>query len=386
MNPDEFRSSPSGKVIRSPSGFWAFVPNPLPPVLDWSNPLAQTLSDADRALGALAGVSNALPNPHLLVRPFVRREAVLSSRIEGTRASLADLYAFEAKQVALLDAPSDVQEVHNYVTALEYGLKRLDTLPMSLRLIRELHARLMKGVRGEGMTPGEFRRSPNWIGPVGSTLETAVFVPPPPNEMQETLGQFEQFLHNESNLPPLVRLGLIHYQFEAIHPFLDGNGRVGRLLISLLLGAWELLPEPLLNLSVYFERNRREYYDHLLAVSQRGAWQAWLEFFLRGIAEQSRDAVQRIQKLQALREQYRTRVQQTRAAARLLQVVDLLFAQPLVTVAVVQDALKIHFPNAQRYVEQLVVAGILKEITGRERNRIYRAEEIFRAIEAPLEK
>lgn len=386
MNPDEFRSSPSGKVIRSPSGFWAFVPNPLPPVLDWSNPLAQTLSDADRALGALAGLSNALPNPHLLVRPFVRREAVLSSRIEGTRASLADLYAFEAKQVALLDAPSDVQEVHNYVTALEYGLKRLDTLPMSLRLIRELHARLMKGVRGEGMTPGEFRRSPNWIGPVGSTLETAVFVPPPPNEMQETLGQFEQFLHNESNLPPLVRLGLIHYQFEAIHPFLDGNGRVGRLLISLLLGAWELLPEPLLNLSVYFERNRREYYDHLLAVSQRGAWQAWLEFFLRGIAEQSRDAVQRIQKLQALREQYRTRVQQTRAAARLLQVVDLLFAQPLVTVAVVQDALKIHFPNAQRYVEQLVVAGILKEITGRERNRIYRAEEIFRAIEAPLEK
>lgn len=258
MNPEDFRASPSGTVIRSVSGFWAFVPNPLPPALEWTDELAQALSDADRALGALAGLSNALPNPHLLVRPFVRREAVLSSRIEGTQASLTDLYAFEAKQLPLLDAPADVREVFNYVDALEYGLKRLEALPVSLRLIRELHARLMQGVRGEPMTPGEFRRSPNWIGPFGSTLETAPFVPPPPLEMEQALAEFEKFLHTESTLPPLVRLGLIHYQFEAIHPFLDGNGRVGRLLISLLLGAWELLPEPLLNLSVYFERQRQQ--------------------------------------------------------------------------------------------------------------------------------
>lgn len=384
VNPEDFRSSYSGSLIRSPSGYWAFVPHPLPPKFEWSNPLAGALSDADRALGALSGLSHALPNPHLLVRPFVRREAVLSSRIEGTQASLTDLYAFEAKQTAPLDAPPDVREVYNYVTALEYGLKRLDTLPMSLRLIRELHAHLMKGVRGEQMTPGEFRRSPNWIGPVGSTLETAVYVPPPPSEMDQALGEFEKFLHAEHNLPPLVRIALIHYQFEAIHPFLDGNGRVGRLLISLLLGMWELLPEPLLNLSVYIERNRQSYYDHLLAVSQHSAWEKWLLFFLTGVTEQSRDGVLRIQRLQELRERYRARVQATRASARLLQVVELLFEKPLVSVAVVQTALKIHFPNAQGYIQQLVDLGILREITGRERNRVYRADEILQAIEEQL--
>jgi Fic family protein len=203
--------------------------------------------------------------------------------------------------------------------------------------------------------------------------------------MQRTLADFETFLHAKSDLPPLIRLGLVHYQFEAIHPFLDGNGRVGRLLIALLLGAWGLMPQPLLYLSAYFEAHQREYYDHLLAVSQRGAWNEWLVFFFDGVAVQSHDAVQRIQRLQDLRERYRQRVQATRAAARMLQVVDLLFANPLITVSTVQSALKVQFPVAQRYVDQLVMAKVLREITGRARNRVYRAEEILRVIDAPLE-
>jgi Fic family protein len=190
-------------------------------------------------------------------------------------------------------------------------------------------------------------------------------------------------LHAKSDLPPLIRLGLAHYQFEAIHPFLDGNGRVGRLLISLLLGAWGLMPQPLLYLSAYFEAHRQGYYDQLLAVSQRGAWNEWLTFFLDGVIVQSRDAVQRIQRLQDLGERYRQRVQATRAAARMLQVVDLLFANPLITVSTVQSALKVQFPVAQRYVNQLISAKVLREITGRARNRVYRAEEILRVVDAP---
>lgn len=384
MNPDNFAASVSGRAIRTPSGYWAFVPNPLPPHLEWTPELVSALSQADRALGALAGLSNTLPNPHVLVRPFMRREAVLSSRIEDTKASLSDLFVFEAQQLPLLETASDVQEVHNYVAALEYGIRRMENLPMSLRLVREIHERLLQNVRGEQLTPGEFRRTQNWIGPVGSTINTAPFVPPPPEEMRQALADFENFLHAESELPPLVRLALIHYQFEAIHPFLDGNGRVGRLLISLLMGMWELLPQPLLYLSAYFESHRQTYYDLLLATSQRGAWNDWLLFFLDAVSVQSHDAVLRIQHLQNLRETYRKRVQTTRTSARLLQVVDLIFANPLVTIPQVQTYLKIQYPIAQRYIDKLVNAKILTEITGRSRNRVYQANEILAAIEAPL--
>jgi Fic family protein len=323
-------------------------------------------------------------NPNLLVRPLIRREAVLSSRIEGTRASLEDVLAYETKQMALFERDADVGEVYNYVRALEYGLKRLSRLPISLRLIREIHARLMEGVRGEKLTPGEFRRSQNWIGPPGSTLETATYVPPPVDEMTPALSALEGFLYQPMDLPPLARLGLIHYQFEAIHPFLDGNGRVGRLLISLLLCAWEMLPQPLLYLSAYFEASRQAYYDHLRDVSQGGAWEAWLSYFLTGVASQSRDAVARIGGLQDLREAYRARFQRGRAAARLLQLVDLLFANPVVTIRQVQAALKVDFPAAQRYVNQLVKEELLREITGRARNRVFRADEIIAVVEQPL--
>lgn len=386
MRPEQFTSSASGKVIHHPTDYWAFVPNPLPPQLEWSAEIIAALSTADRALGELAGLGHSIPNPHLLVRPFVRREAVLSSRIEGTQASLDDLLTFEAEQLILFDEGSDVAEVHNYVRALEYGLKRLDKLPISLRLLREIHARLMAGARGKQWTPGEFRRSQNWIGPPGSTLQAATFVPPPSDAMMDSLNAFEKFLHQPSELPPLVRLALIHYQFEAIHPFLDGNGRVGRLLISLLLCAWELLPQPLLYLSAYFESHRQEYYSGLLAVSRAGEWSGWLIFFLNGVAVQAQDAMARIRKLQTLQEEYRRRFQKGRASARLLQAVDLLFAHPMVTTAHVARELEVGFPAAQRYIEQLTKARVLKEITGKARNRIYRAGEILSAIEDPLRK
>ncbi|HUM71129.1 MAG TPA: Fic family protein, partial [Chloroflexota bacterium] len=310
--------------------------------------------------------------------------AVLSARIEGTRASLTDLYAYEAVQLSLFEFPADVQEVRNYVQTLAYGLERLATLPVSLRLMRELHERLMTGVRGEQWTPGEFRRSQNWIGPPGSTLETATYIPPPVEQMHLALHDLETFIHATDNLPPLVKLGLVHYQFEAIHPFLDGNGRVGRLLMSLLLADWDLLPQPMLYLSAFFEEHRQAYYEHLLAISQRGDWESWLLYFLRGVYTQAHDSIRRIRHLQALRDTYREQFQTARAAARLLQVIDTLFVQPIFTISQISEAIQINYPTAQRYVNQLEEARIVQEITGQSRNRVYRAGQIMAAIETTL--
>jgi Fic family protein len=365
--------------------YWAYFPAPLPPKLAWTPDLVIALSRAAGALGELKGLGHSLTNPQLLIAPFIRREAVLSSRIEGTQASLSDLYAYQAVQLPLFDRPADVKEVYNYVSALEYGLHRLKTLPMCLRLIRELHARLMEGVRGEHRTPGEFRRSQNWIGPPGCALGDATYVPPPPEGMEAALGDLESYLQAAPALPPLIRLGLIHYQFEAIHPFLDGNGRVGRLLIVLLLCTWELLPQPLLYLSAFLQRHRDAYYAHLLAVSQRGAWVDWLRFFLRGISEQSEDAIMRSRRLLDLREAYRERFQHRRAGARLLQVIDHLFAQPVVTINGVAEAIEqIDYQSAYRYVNALEAESVLREITGRSRNLVYQADDILEVIAAPL--
>ena len=384
MNLAEFRDSPSGKLVKTKAGYWAFVPNPLPPAIAWSDELVTTLSEADRAIGELAGLGRLLPNPHLLIRPFMRREAVFSSRIEGTQASLSDLLTYEAVQLTLFDLPDDVHEVHNYVRALEYGLERLQDLPLSLRLIREVHAILMEGVRGETQTPGEFRRSQNWIGAPGAMLADASYVPPPVPEMWEALDALEKFLHESTTIPPLVRIGLIHYQFEAIHPFLDGNGRVGRLLITLLLCAWDILPTPLLYLSPYLESHRDMYYTLLKKVSTQGAWEEWLVFFLRGIVVQSRDAVVRIRKLQELRDRYRSMLQSARASARLLRAVDLLFERPVIQTRQLESALGVDFSTAQRYVDRLQGAGIVREVTGRTRNRIYRADEILNVLDKPI--
>ena len=265
--------------------------------------------------------------------------------------------------------------------ALEYGLELLKTLPISLRLIHELHSRLMDNVRGEHLAPGEFRRSQNWIGPAGCKLQNAPYVPPPVQDMLTALNQLETFVHTPSELPGLVRVALIHYQFEAIHPFLDSNGRIGRLLIILLLYDWGLLQQPLLFLSAYFEANRQEYYDRLLAVSQQGKWEDWLRFFLSGVSVQSMATIQRITQLQALYNGYVEQLKIERAAERLIETLDVLFERPIVTIRQIEAALGVPYRSASRYVEKLVQMEILREITGQARNRIFRANEILLAIE-----
>ena len=381
MQPTDFTGDSSGKVAKTPQGYWAYIPSPLPPTLTLSWELVQQNSEADRALSELAGVARTLPNPHLLIGPFMRREAVLSSMIEGTVASLTDLLCFEASGSSIAK-PADVREVANYVHALEYGLGRIKELPVSLRLIREMHERLMQGVRGEYMTPGEFRRSQNWIGPPGCLLKDAVFVPPPVDEMMETLGDLEKYLHMPSELPPLIRLALIHYQFEAIHPFLDGNGRVGRLLLTLLLCTEGLLSQPLLYLSAYFERYRRDYYNLLLGVSQSGRWYEWVMYFLRGVADQSQDAVRRSNRLLDLRQEYRQRLQSARSSALLLQLVDELFSYPAISISLAAKRLDVTPRAAQLNVDKLIAEGILAEMTGRKRNRVFITPGIMKIIEA----
>lgn len=386
MQPTDFTDDSWGKVIRAPGGYWAFVPRALPPEVDLTWHLAARLSEADRALSELAGTARNLPNPHLLISPFLRREAVLSSRIEGTQTSLSDLVLFEAAGDVAPSAgrvPADVREVANYVRALEVGLARLGEIPLSLRLVRELHGVLMHGAPGADRTPGEFRRSQNWIGPPGCTLEEAAFVPPPVPEMREALGAFERFLHAESPLPPLVRLALVHCQFEAIHPFLDGNGRVGRLLITLLLVHERLLLQPLLYLSAFFERHRQEYYRLLLGVSQRGCWEEWVEFFLAGVADQSRDGIWRAGRMLDLWRSYRTRIATARSSALLLRLVDSLFETPGLTARTAATLLGVTRRSATLNIQKLVEAGMLEEVTGRQRYRVFQAREIVELLTAP---
>jgi Fic family protein len=388
MDPKRFQNSTAGRVVRFGQGetaYWAFLPNPLPPLLAFDAELVQALSEADRALGELSGAGRTMPNPNLLIRPFISREAVLSSRIEGTQAEIDDLYAYQLSLFSYSEGlalnKADVHEVDNYVRALEYGLKRLKTLPVSLRLIRELHERLLKGVRGEQATPGEFRRTQNWIGRPGCTLNEATFVPPPVPEMQAALETLEKYLHLQEAYPPLVRLAFIHYQFEAIHPFIDGNGRIGRLLVSLLLLDWDLLALPLLYLSAYFEHRRDEYYDRLLAVSTTGDWNGWVLFFLRGVAEQARDAAVRAKTLQDLQTKWRRQLQTARATSLMQGIADWLFEQPILSAVDVQKKFKVTHPTAITALRRLEKMKILKERPGRERSRLYVAGAILKVVE-----
>ncbi len=382
MKKTDFSENAPGKVIRTLQNYLAFVPAPLPPDILWSNKLLSALSRADRSLARLAEVGNAFPVPHVVVRPFIRKEAVLSSQIEGTRTSFQELLSYEAGQLSLFGDLEDIKEVHNYVKAIDHGLERLETLPLSIRLIREIHAILMEGVRGELMTPGEVRRSQNWIGRPGATLDSARYVPPPVEEMHACLSALERFIHADSELPPLIQIGLIHYQFEAIHPFLDGNGRVGRLLVTFLLVAWGLLSQPLLYLSNFIEANRQEYYDRLLAVSQHGEWEAWLLFFLNGVDSQARDASQRVIRLQDLRLEYRKMFARERTRAKLEQLVDYLIGVPITSISQAQENLEIgSFTTVQRHIAKLEVLGIVREVTGKGRNRIYRADQILKILE-----
>jgi Fic family protein len=376
MNPADFTELAPGALVTSARGFLCFVPHPLPPKLTLGMSTIQTLARAERALGTLAGTGEMLPNPHLLIGPFVRREAVLSSRIEGTVANEEDLVLFKVDP-EVKDRKPDTLEVRNYVTALEYGLERLAALPVSLKLLGELHSRLLKGVRGADKSPGEFRDRQNYIGSPSATIADARFVPPPVPEMKHCLEAFEKFLHGHSERPFLIDLALSHYQFEAIHPFRDGNGRVGRLLIPLLLCERNILTKPLLYLSAYFEKHRTEYADLLLRVSQKADWEAWIEFFLKGVAEQAMDGVERATKLMALWQDYRKRLQTARASILGQNLVDQLFMQPAMSVGLARQLLHVSFLSAQNNVMRLVKLGILKEMTGRKRNRIFIAPEIL---------
>ncbi len=383
MNPKDFRAPAAGRVIQTRTGYVAFVPAPLPPELVYDPGLVLLLSRADAALSELSGVGRHLPNPHLLIAPYVRREAVLSSRIEGTKASLTDLLLDEAGAPGESGDPEDVREVRNYVIALEYGVRRLKTLPLSLRLVRELHLRLMKGVRGDRATPGEFRRSQNWIGPPGSTLATAPYVPPPPREMHEGLWAWEKFLHERDRIPELVQCALIHEHFEALHPFLDGNGRVGRLLIPFFLIERGRLSQPLLYLSAYVEAHRLEYYDRLQRVRTEGDWNGWVRYFLSGVIETAGEGVRRATRLMELRERYRGRL---RGRANALTLLDALFVNPYLSVARAAKMLKVSNPTARQAVQALEKCGMIEEITGREWGRLYLARPILAVIEGSEEK
>lgn len=380
MDVTAFSENAPGRLVEIPDGAHAFVPEPLPEELRLSSEVVGILAEAERALGELNGLGQFLWNPHLLIRPFLRREAVASSRIEGTIATDRELLLFEIAPDKV--KTPEVREVGNYVAALEFGLGRLNDLPISLRLIRECHERLMRGVRGAGQFPGEFRRKQNYIGRRDQPIREARFVPPPPGEMRKALEELEKYMHADSSTPFLVRLALIHYQFEAIHPFEDGNGRIGRLLIPLQLCERRYLSQPLLYLSAYFDKHRTEYVDHLLAVSQKGSWEAWVRFFLSGVAEQARDSGRRAQNLLRLRESYRLRLQQEGRSARLLSLIDRLFAWPALTVPIARDFLRVTYRSAKLNIEKLVAAGVLREEPGRVYNRLYLAPEIIALVEA----
>lgn len=365
----------AGRYITQPTGYRAFMPAPLPPqpALALGGELQGLLSAADRALGRLDGSVLTLPNPDLFVFMYVRKEAVLSSQIEGTQSSLQDLLAAEA-QLFEQGLPRDVDEVINYVRAMNHGLARLAELPVSVRLIREIHAELMRGVRGGRLQPGELRTSQNWIGPAGCTLNTATFVPPPHHAVPGALGDLENFLHAADERPPLVKIALAHVQFETIHPFLDGNGRVGRLLITFMLTERGVLHKPVLYLSHYFKQHRQTYYEHLQAVRDQGAWEAWLAFFLRGVIEVAGEAAETARRILQLREQHRAAItaQLGRAARNGHKVLESLFDRPIVAVNDVQKMTGTTYAAANSLVSRLVALGVLSEMTGYARNRRFR--------------
>jgi len=331
------------------------------------------LSDADRALGRLDGSIQTLPDPELFVFMYVRKEAVLSSQIEGTQSSLNDVLEAEAA-ISDPDRPRDVAEVLNYVDAMNRGLDRLDEIPVSTRLLREIHERLLRGVRGADLSPGELRTSQNWIGPGGATLNEATYVPPPPHELGNAMTQFERFLHDDGPMPALVKIGLAHAQFETIHPFLDGNGRVGRLLITFLLCEKGSLMTPVLYISHYFKRHRDEYYRLLQSVRDTGDWESWLKFFLTGMAEVSREATETARTIVALREEHRARIvdQFGRTAGNALQVLERLYARPFISVNEIAELTNVSYPAASSLTTKFVKHGLLTEITGQARNRRFR--------------
>ena len=385
-------SDRSGFYVRQSAGYSAFIPRALPPIprLDLSQ-LAGSLSRADQALGRLDGATRNLPDVNLFLAMYVRQEALLSSQIEGTDCTLDDLLAFELDARTSEVPELDVQEVVNYVAALNYGMARLTDLPVSRRLLCEIHARLLQTGRGSDRSPGEFRRTQNWIGSriaAGSSIDTATFVPPPPNEMEVAFSELERYLDssrdNAGALPLLVDCALAHAQFETIHPFLDGNGRMGRLLITLLLCEREVLTAPVLYLSTYLRRNRSKYFELLMEVRDHGTWEAWIDFFLRGIGETAAEAAQTAQKVHAMRETHRRALEMNGGTLNDLAVLDRLFSQPLVNAAWVERSIGVSQPTANALLSRFEASGVLREITGQRRNRVYRYDAYLTLFDQPV--
>jgi Fic family protein len=379
MDPGRYQAHQAGQPLRVGRGdaaYWAFAPSPIPRRITISTDAVFELSEADRAVGALSGLGARLPNPHLLIEPYLRREAVASTRIEGTQSTLSEVLSAEAQ---LRPETEDRREVLNYVRALESGLDRLREIPLSNRLVREMHAELLRNVRGQERTPGEFRRTQNWIG--GRGPSDALFVPPPPDLLHESLGDLEQFMHEDVRLPILVRCALLHYQFETIHPFLDGNGRLGRLLIVFYLVERGVLRQPLLYLSAYFERNRDEYVNRLQAVREIGDFDGWISFFLTGVALQATDAVSSAEALFALREEFRARLRGVKARGQVVDAAEALIGNPFIAAPRLARSLNLTRQGAQYVISSLEKAGIVVPVEGEIRPALYVAREVLEVLQ-----
>jgi Fic family protein len=379
VEPTDYASTLYGEPRRTLGrhGYIAYFPAPIPRKIELPAATIRLLADAEASLGRLAGVGQLVPNPHLLIRPYLLREALSSTRIEGTQASLADVFEAEASG----EPPNaDVEEVLNYIDALEWGLRQLSELPLGVRLIREMHRRLLSGVRGRERMPGEFRTTQNWVGESGSTIETARFVPPPPEELPVLLADWERYAHEAVEVPLLIQNALLHYQFETLHPFLDGNGRIGRLLSVFLLVEHGRLPAPLLYLSAYLERDRSRYYEALQTVRERGDALPWIELFLAAVHSQAADAVARAQRIIELRERYRTAASAI-ASSNAVALVDLVCETPIVSSRAVEASLGVTRPTALKLLRQLESVGVLQELaTGPRGQRRYLARELMAAV------
>ena len=389
MKDDSVISSRSGQYVRQMEGYRAFFPLPLPPKppVPITGELQNLLSQADRALGRLDGSIQTLPSPNLFLFMCVRKEAVLSSQIEGTQSSLQDVLEVEAKILAA-DHPQDADEALNYIEAMNHGLKLLEKLPVSVRLIREIHAKLLRHTQGFHLNPGELRTRQNWIGPEGCGLNEAEFVPPTPNEVPVALGKLEVFLHNPGDCPALIWIGMAHAQFETSHPFLDGNGRVGRLLITFLLCEQKILLQPVLYLSSFFKRHRQQYYEKLQSVRDNGTWEEWLIFFLRGVAEVSQEATDTARAVLALQEKHRRLITDKlgRAAANGHCVLEYLYKHPIVRVSHVRNWIGTTYPAANNLVSRMADCGILEEFTGHSRNRAFRYRDYIQLFHKGTER
>ena len=386
MNESDF-SKPSGIFQDNSDSVKTFLPDPLPPFID-SASIMGLATEAHTQLGILAGIGSNIPNPNLLIEPYIRREAVLSSKIEGTQASIMDVFEFEAQKRFASDGhtgPRRVLEVVNYARALNDCLGQIGSgMEPSLEMIQKAHKTLLHNVRGQEKTPGKFRTVQNWMGSEGTAIEDATYVPPAAGVLDDLLFQMEGFLKNPTaGIPVLVQCALIHYQFEAIHPFSDGNGRIGRLLIPLILADRGMLERPLLYLSEYFEKNRSQYYAHLLNVSRHSQWTEWIKFFLKGVIQQSQKATDNIKKIMALKSDYAQKLRRNKTSVNVVRLTESLFANPAVTVTSAASELGVTYRSAKNIIDQLVGFGILMELGVRKRNRIYVAQDIVNLFETP---